>query len=68
MDMVKELAERISEEICDAWHYEKLAAQVKEEHPELSRMFETISGQEMEHMKMLHEAVVSLMEKHGRNG
>ena len=63
MDIIKELAERIAEEICDAWHYEKLAAEVKEKHPELSRTLSTISAQEMEHMKMLHSAVVELMEK-----
>ena len=69
MKLIKTLSEKISEEIEDAGEYIKLALQIKDEHPEDSRIIAAISSEEMEHMSRLHTIVVGLIEdyrsKHG---
>ena len=62
MKLIEKLSEKISEEIHDAKCYVKMALEVKDEHPELARTLYNISSQEMEHMSMLHNAVVDLIE------
>jgi len=64
MKVIKILSEKISEEICDAKDYIKLAIQYKDEYPELGRTLYTISMQEMEHMKMLHGEVTEIIKKY----
>ena len=64
MKLIRTLSEKIEDEISDAREYVKLALEVRDEHPELARSLYTISTQEMEHMAMLHTAIVDLIDQY----
>lgn len=66
MKLIKELTERIEEEIDGAEEYVKEAIKLKHEHPSLAKTLYDISTQEMSHIDMLHAEVIKLIEEHRR--
>lgn len=61
MKLIQTLCEKIEEEISDAGSYAKLALEVKTDYPILSKNLYTLSTQEMEHFKILHDSVVDII-------
>ena len=64
MMIIKTLSCKIDDELEDAESYAKLANELKDERPALAKTLYTISTQEMEHERMLHEAVVQIISEY----
>lgn len=67
MKLIKELEERIEDEIGDVKHYAKMAIDLKEEHPGLANTLYTIATQEDTHQSMLHSEVVKIVQEYRKN-
>ena len=61
MKEIQVLSDRIEEEIKDAKTYAEWALECKDDYPERAKKYYTISTQEMDHMKMLHDIVVEMI-------
>ena len=66
MKLIKELEEKIEDEIHDVKEYAEMATAVKDEHPSLAQVLYNISVQEDAHQAALHGEVVKLIEEHRR--
>lgn len=66
MKIIKELEEKIEDEIHDIKEYAEMAAAIKDEHPGLAQVLYNISAQEDAHQAALHSEVVKLIEAHRR--
>lgn len=66
MRLIKKLARMVEEEINDAEKYARCADEWKSERPELARTFLQLANAELEHMQLLHTAVVSLIDEQRR--
>ena len=62
MKIIQWLSERIEEEICDAKTYAEKALMEKKDYPKLADTLIKISDQEMQHMALLHNEVVDIIE------
>ena len=66
MKLIKELEEKIEDEIHDIKEYAQMAAAVKPDHPNLAQVLYNISVQEDAHHAALHKEVVKLVEEYKR--
>ena len=64
MKLIRKLCDMIEDEIDGAEEYIELSLKLKDEDPTLARSFFNLSLQEMEHMSILHNAVVGVIEKY----
>ena len=61
MEIIKQISEKIDEELHDAEKYIKCAYKVEEEYPQLADTYYQLSLEEMKHVTMLHDAVVRII-------
>ena len=64
MNIIKILAEQIQEELHDAKNYVEMANEYKDDYPSIAKNIFNISLQEMEHAKILHDSVVSIIQNY----
>ena len=58
MNDIENLSEYIKDEIKDAGKYAWCALKHKDENPALADLFHRLSGEEMEHAKLLYDAAM----------
>lgn len=64
MKMIQKISDMIDEELEGACDYGKAAVKYKDDHPLLAKTFYDIATQELQHMTLLHEQVVKIIEEH----
>ena len=64
MKIIKKLSEMIMDEAEGAECYAKKALKYKDERPSLGKMFYQMANEELDHVNMLHNAVVGLIEEY----
>lgn len=67
MEIIRRISEKIDEELHDAEKYIKCAFKVEEEYPQLADTYYHLSLEEMKHVTMLHDAVVSIINDYKRD-
>lgn len=66
MEIIKQISEKIDEELHDAEKYIKCAYKVDEEYPQLADTYYKLSLEELKHVTMLHESVVMIINEYKR--
>lgn len=61
MQLIANLSDMIEEELEDAEKYIKCAMKHKDDHPALAVTFAKISAEEMGHVALLHDQVVTII-------
>ena len=64
MKLIQDLSMMIEDEIEGAEEYAKEAVRYKREDPVLARAFYDIANVELQHVNILHEQVVRIIEQH----
>lgn len=67
MEIIKELAEHINEEIGDMKCYAMMACEYKDRYPELAETLYQLSTQEENHAKILHERAESIISEYRKS-
>ncbi len=67
MKEIQILIDHIDDELDDACTYAKLALEYKESDPNVADTFSRLSGEEMNHMSLLHKQVASKIEAYKRS-
>ena len=62
MKIIQELPDNIDEEINDAIKYAKMALEYEDDYPALADAVFKLSDEEMKHMSVLHNQVVSIID------
>lgn len=62
MEVIKKISQKIDSELEDAEKYIKCAYHNKEEYPQLADTYYKLSLEEMNHVTMLHEQAVKIIE------
>lgn len=61
MEIIKQISEKIDEELHDAEKYIKCAYKVDEDYPQVADVYYKLSLEEMNHVTMLHDVVVRII-------
>lgn len=64
MKLIQKLSDMIEEELADAEKYIRCAMNHKEDNLSLAATFAKLSNEEMNHMSMLHEQVVNIINEY----
>lgn len=61
MEIIKNISEKIDEELHDAEKYIKCAFKVEGDYPQLADTYYRLSLEEMNHVTMLHDSVIKII-------